>query len=132
VATDCNCINVVYCIDTHYVCILDPWGNLVFRGPRDDESSWGMSAVPESELFLSLIAERIADEVADRVATKLQKPQTVERVLFNVSEAAVYLGRSKSAVQNMIFDRELPVVRNGRRVHLLRRDLDAWIEKHRT
>jgi len=91
-----------------------------------------MSAVPESEQFLSLIAERIADEVADRVATKLQKPQAVERVLFNVSEAAVYLGRSKSAVQNMIFDRELPVVRNGRRVHLLWRDLDAWIEKHRT
>jgi excisionase family DNA binding protein len=91
-----------------------------------------MSAVPESEQFLSMIAERIADEVADRVATKLQKPQAVERVLFNVSEAAVYLGRSKSAVQNMIFDRELPVVRNGRRVHLLRRDLDAWIEKHRT
>ena len=88
--------------------------------------------MPESEQFLSLIAERIADEVADRVATKLQKPQAVERVLFNVSEAAVYLGRSKSAVQNMIFDRELPVVRNGRRVHLLRRDLDACIEKHRT
>jgi hypothetical protein len=41
-----------------------------------------MSAVPESEQFLSLIAERIADEVADRVATKLQKPQAVERVLF--------------------------------------------------
>ena len=110
-------------------CIIGSWGIRVFPGPANKR---GMSAVPESEQFLSLIAERIADEVADRVATKLQKPQAVERVLFNVSEAAVYLGRSKSAVQNMIFDRELPVVRNGRRVHLLRRDLDAWIEKHRT
>jgi len=91
-----------------------------------------MSAVPGSEQFLSLIAERIADEVADRVANKLQTPHSVERVLLNVAEAAVYLGRSKSAVQNMIYDRELPVVRNGRRVHLLRKDLDSWIEKHRT
>ena len=91
-----------------------------------------MAAVPGSEEFLSLIAERIADEVADRVANRLQKPTAVERVLLNVAEAAVCLGRSKSAVQNMICDRELPVVRNGPRVHLLRRDLDAWIEKHRT
>ena len=68
--------------------------------------------MPESEQFLSLIAERIADEVADRLA-KLEKPHPVERVLLNVAEAAVYLGRSKSAVQNMIYDRELPVVRNA-------------------
>jgi len=86
--------------------------------------------VAESEL-LSLIAEQIAEQVADRLQSQLQKPQAVERALLNVSEAAVYLGRSKSAVQNMIYDRELPVVKNGRRVHLLRRDLDAWIEKHR-
>jgi excisionase family DNA binding protein len=91
-----------------------------------------MSAVPGSEEFFSLIAERIPDEVADRVANKLQMPHSVERVLLNVAEAAVYLGRSKSAVQNMIYDRELPAVRNGRRVHLLRKDLDTWIEKHRT
>ena len=88
--------------------------------------------MPESEQFLSLIAERIADEVANRLTGKLEQPHGVERVLLNVAEAAVYLGRSKSAVQNMIYDRELPVVRNGRRVHLARKDLDAWIEKHRT
>src|SRR5271170_3106133 len=111
--TNCNYYHVAYCIDTTHAVSLAC--GAFFPRPADKR---GMSAVPESEQFLSMIAERIADEVADRVATKLQKPQAVERVLLNVSEAAVYLGRSKSAVQNMIFDRELPVVRNGRRVHL--------------
>jgi len=107
---------------------------IFFRGflsrPSVDKTPPGLATVAESEL-LSLIAEQIAEQVADRLQSQLQKPQAVERALLNVSEAAVYLGRSKSAVQNMIYDRELPVVKNGRRVHLLRRDLDAWIEKHR-
>jgi excisionase family DNA binding protein len=85
-----------------------------------------------SDQFLAVLAEKIADQVADRVADKLRKPDGIQRVLLNVTEAALYLGRSKSAVQNLIYDRELPVVRNGRRVHLLRKDLDTWIEKHRT
>jgi excisionase family DNA binding protein len=69
--------------------------------------------------------------VADRVAGKLQKSDPLEKALLNVSEAALYIGRSKSAVQNMIYDRMVPVIRNGRRVHLLKKDLDDWIEKHR-
>lgn len=80
---------------------------------------------------MSVLADRIAIEVAERVAGKLQKSIPIQKALFNVSEAALYIGRSKSAVQNMIYDRELPVVRNGRRVHLLKKDLDDWIEKHR-
>ena len=84
-----------------------------------------------SDQLLSVLADRIAAEVAELVAGKLQKSATVQKALFNVTEAALYIGRSKSAVQNMIHDRELPVVRNGRRVHLLKKDLDDWIEKHR-
>jgi len=41
-----------------------------------------------------------------------------------------YLGRSEQSVQHLIFQKDLPVVRSGRRVHLHRRDLDDWIEKN--
>jgi excisionase family DNA binding protein len=51
--------------------------------------------------------------------------------LLTVKRTAVYLGRSEQAVQHLIFQRELPVVRVRRRVHLHKCDLDAWIEKYK-
>ena len=44
---------------------------------------------------------------------------------------SLQLGRTEQSVQHLIFQRDLPVVRMGRRVHLHRRDLDAWIEKNK-
>ena len=72
----------------------------------------------ESEIVLAMIAKTVAGEVA-----------TV--VLLNVKQAAIYLGRSEQSVQHLIFQRDIPVVRMGRRVHLHRSDLDAWIEKNK-
>jgi excisionase family DNA binding protein len=102
-----------------------------FRSAKDPTERAQQNPASGSDHFLSALADRIATEVADRVAGKLQKSAPVQKALFTVGEAALYIGRSKSAVQNMIHDRVLPVVRNGRRVHLLKRDLDDWIEKHR-
>jgi excisionase family DNA binding protein len=34
-------------------------------------------------------------------------------------------------IQHLIFDKELPVVRVGHRVHLHRPDLDDWIEQNK-
>ena len=51
--------------------------------------------------------------------------------LSAIALAAIYLGRSEQSIQHLIFSHELPVVRVGRRVHLDRRDLDAWIEKNK-
>jgi excisionase family DNA binding protein len=70
-------------------------------------------------------------EVASRVAEVLSGERPRPKALLNVAEAADYLGRTKAAVQAMIHHKELPVIRNGRRVHLATRDLDHWIEKHR-
>jgi len=55
----------------------------------------------------------------------------VQPVLLTVRQAAVYLGRSEQSLQHLILQKELPVVRVGRRVHLHRRDLDAWIERNK-
>jgi excisionase family DNA binding protein len=48
-----------------------------------------------------------------------------------VKEAAVYLGRSEQSVQHLVFQKELPTVRVGRRVHLDKRDLESWIEQNK-
>jgi excisionase family DNA binding protein len=51
--------------------------------------------------------------------------------LFSVEEAAVYLGRSKEAVEHMIGAGKLAVVRADRCVFLDVRDLDHWIEANK-
>jgi excisionase family DNA binding protein len=85
---------------------------------------------------LDVLVSAIAERVVAKVKCALTQDSThatsrVDPVLLNVKEAAIYLGRSKQSVQHLIFQRELPVVRVGRRVHLDRRDLDAWIERNK-
>jgi len=79
------------------------------------------------------LAKAIADEVANLIRADLGRVSepSIQPVLLSVKHAAVYLGRSLQSVQHLIFQKELPVVRAGRRVHLDRRDLDAWIEKNK-
>jgi excisionase family DNA binding protein len=52
--------------------------------------------------------------------------------LYNIKEAAVYLGRTEWAVRGMIFAGKLSCVKDGRRVLLDIRDMDAWIERSKT
>ena len=75
-------------------------------------------------LFRS-VASLLKEELA-----RLVTP-TIRPALLNVWEAAVYLGRSDQAIEHMIQQKDLPVVRKGRRVHLHRVDLDAWIEANK-
>ena len=82
---------------------------------------------------VSGLAKALAGEVASLLKLELAQMNTAELqpVLLNVKQAAVYLGRSEQAVQHLIFQRDIPVVRIGRRVHLHRKDLDVWIEKNK-
>ena len=82
------------------------------------------------EVLVSAIAAEVVAKVKDALSAHLGKP-SVQPVLLNVKEAGIYIGRSEQAVQHLVFRRELPVVRLGRRVHLDRRDLDTWIEKNK-
>src|ERR1700733_14622383 len=83
---------------------------------------------------LGVLVDAIAAQVAARVKAELLAqlhPAPVQAALLSVKDAGIYLGRSEQSIQHLIFDRELPVVRVGRRVHLDRRDLDLWIEKNK-
>ena len=82
---------------------------------------------------MSVLVSAVAGEVASLLRLEFARlaPSDVQPVLLNVKQAAVYLGRTEQSVQHLIFQRDLPVVRMGRRVHLHRRDLDNWIEKNK-
>jgi excisionase family DNA binding protein len=82
---------------------------------------------------LEVLARALATEVAGMLKAELVHlgGNNIVPTLLTVKQAGVYLGRSEQSVQHLIFQNELPVVRVGRRVHLDRRDLDAWIEKNK-
>jgi excisionase family DNA binding protein len=83
-------------------------------------------------LYTALVRS-LAAEVINLLKPELAKMATpvIQPALLDVKQAAVYLGRTEQSVQHLIYDKELPVVRVGRRVHLHRHDLDRWIEKHK-
>jgi excisionase family DNA binding protein len=82
-------------------------------------------------VLVNAIAEQVAAQVRTQLSTHLETAPRITPMLLNVKDAAVYLGRSEQALQHLIFQKEFPLVRVGRRVHLDRRDLDVWIEKNK-
>ena len=77
--------------------------------------------------------EAFSDLVAAKLGARLAGPGResgkVQKRLLSVEEAAVYLGRTKEAVQHLIAAAKLPVVKADRRVFLDIKDLDRWIEQ---
>jgi excisionase family DNA binding protein len=96
-------------------------------------SSKLMRAEDAGNPAMAVLVKAVAGEVALLLKSELSRlvvPE-VRPELLNVKQAAVYLGRSEQSVQHLIFQKDLPVVRIGRRVHLHRSDLDSWIEKNK-
>jgi len=91
-----------------------------------------MASAESVDPTISFFVKAVAGEVAALLKRDIAKLSLaeVQPVLLDVKQAAVYLGRSEQSVQHLIFQKDLPVVRSGRRVHLHRRDLDSWIEKN--
>jgi len=84
------------------------------------------------DLALAILVKAVAGEVAAMLKGQLAPRVEIQPVLLTVKQTAVYLGRSEQSVQHLIFQRELPVVRVWRRVHVDRRDLDVWVEKNKS
>jgi excisionase family DNA binding protein len=87
----------------------------------------------EASPAISILVKAVAEEVARMLKPEIAKLSisTIQPALLDVKQAATYLGRSEQSIQHLVFNRDLPVVRVGRRVHLHRRDLDAFIEKNK-
>jgi excisionase family DNA binding protein len=92
------------------------------------------AAVPDfSAAAMAYMAQTLAGQVASILKEELVRVSgsSVQPMLLDVKQAAIYLGRSEQSVQHLIAQHILPVVRHGRRVHLHRPDLDAWIEANK-
>jgi excisionase family DNA binding protein len=72
-----------------------------------------------------------SEEILRHLPASPTAASNVQAQLLTVAEAAIYLGRSPQSIQHLIFEKQLPIVRVGRRVHLHRKDLDAWIEENK-
>lgn len=85
-------------------------------------------------MLMDALVEAIAAQVVEKVKAAISSDglKNLQPALLTVKEAGVYLGRSEQAVQHLIFQKELPVIRVGRRVHLARKDLDKWIEQNKS
>lgn len=55
----------------------------------------------------------------------------LQKRLYSVKEAAIYLGRTAWALREMLWAGKIPYIRDGRRILLDIRDMDNWIEKHK-
>jgi excisionase family DNA binding protein len=78
--------------------------------------------------LVSAIAAEVVKQIEPRIASLT--PNVIRPALLTVKQAGAYLGRSEQSIQHLIFERQLPVVRYGRRVHLRRSDLDKWIDSN--
>ena len=52
--------------------------------------------------------------------------------LFSQQDAACYLGISYWTIRDLVFRREIPFVKIGRRILVDRLDLDAYLEQSKT
>jgi excisionase family DNA binding protein len=75
--------------------------------------------------LLELLAEKLAGKLS-------QEPSRLYPRLMTVEQAAVYLGRTREAVQHLVGSGKVPTVRADRRVFLDRNDLDKWIDDNKT
>src|SRR5215813_12822651 len=91
-------------------------------------------AVVTEGLNLDALIERVAEKVTARLQNEDQAGSVNGEVhprLLTVEQAAVYIGRTRDAIQHMIASCKLPTVRSDRRVFIDMRDLDAWIEENK-
>ena len=77
--------------------------------------------------------DRLLELLAERLAAKLsQDPSRLYPRLLTIEQAAIYLGRTREAVQHLVSSGKVPTVRADRRVFLDRLDLDKWIDDNKT
>ena len=51
--------------------------------------------------------------------------------LFSIKDAATYLGFSVRSIRNLVYSRQLPIVRLGKKIFFDIKDLDLWIESNK-
>jgi excisionase family DNA binding protein len=82
-------------------------------------------------MFDKEFIDAIAVAVVDKIMERMPAAQFGGKRLMNIKEAAAYIGRTEDAVYQLIHRRRLPAIKEGRRVHIDRDDLEQFIERNR-
>ena len=95
---------------------------------------FGRRVVPPVDGFYEIGGARQDGNVNSELSMALSKRvdrenYQGEKRLFNVPEAAKYLGMTEWGIRGLISDGKIPSVRNGRRVFLDIEDMNRWIEE---
>jgi excisionase family DNA binding protein len=85
---------------------------------------------------IAALAAQFAQQITAALQTEIttQRPTPPGRLeprLLTAAQAGEYISRSEQAVRHLIFQRDVPTVRNGRCVRIDRKDLDRWIENNK-
>lgn len=56
----------------------------------------------------------------------------IAKRLFNLKEAALYMGRPVWGIRSLIWAGKLPYIQDGRKQFIDVRDLDSYIEQNKT
>jgi excisionase family DNA binding protein len=64
-------------------------------------------------------------------AQGIANPARIAKRLYSVDEASIYLGRTVWAVREMVWGGKLPCIKDGRRILLDIRDMEAWVEQNK-
>ena len=87
------------------------------------------------DAVLREILEPIIDDCIERAMNKFINTITLESPppvpYMNVASAAEYLGLSKGGMYRLVYDREVPHYKVGKRLSFRRDELDEWISKSR-
>ena len=91
----------------------------------------------ETSPTIAALVAHFAQQMTAALQTELRTqhsrtpPGRIEPRLLTAEQAGEYIGRSEGAVRHLIFQRDIPIVRNGRCVRIDRKDLDKWIENNK-
>ncbi len=87
-------------------------------------------ADPQVLLAACTVAIQKAQAQAHPVSN--QNSKTASPRLLTVKQTAEYLGRTVSAIRQLIYKRKLPVIRIDRAIRIDVQDLDRLIDEYRT
>jgi len=76
--------------------------------------------------------QQVSDLLWKYLGPKVEQSIAIRPRVLNVKQAALYLGRSESAVRQLAGMKALPTVRADSRVMFDVRDLDCWIEQNKS
>jgi excisionase family DNA binding protein len=69
------------------------------------------------------------EERLQRYKEARRNPKGPAKRLYSISEAAFYLGRSVDSLRELIWAGKVPYIKDGKRIYLDVRDIDAYIER---